>query len=115
MGERFDLALVGGEVQSGTGRFRADVGIRDGRIAAVGSLDLSDAQEVVDITGLWVWPGVIDSQVHFREPGLVHKEDLATGSMAAVLGGGEHGEPGRHSEPRPATGFAGHRRGLYGQ
>ncbi len=87
MGERFDLALVGGEVQSGTGRFRADVGIRDGRIAAVGSLDLSDAQEVVDITGLWVWPGVIDSQVHFREPGLVHKEDLATGSMAAVLGG----------------------------
>ncbi|KAG1648815.1 Dihydroorotase [Nymphon striatum] len=42
---------------------------------------------VIDCTGLHILPGVIDSQVHFREPGLDHKEDLETGSRAAVLGG----------------------------
>src|SRR3546814_6963799 len=48
---------------------------------------LGDAGEVVDCTGLDILPGVIDSQVHFREPGLEHKEDLESGSRSAVLGG----------------------------
>lgn len=43
--------------------------------------------EVIDATGLWLIPGVIDDQVHFREPGLTHKADIATESMAAVAGG----------------------------
>jgi dihydroorotase len=47
----------------------------------------ASAGEVIDAAGLHVLPGVIDSQVHFREPGLEHKEDLETGSLAAVAGG----------------------------
>src|SRR5207244_9670092 len=64
-----------------------DVGIADGKIAAIGHLARASAGEVIDATGLHVLPGVIDTQVHFREPGMTHKEDLETGSRAAVLGG----------------------------
>jgi dihydroorotase len=85
--ELFDLIVRGGEVVNHTGRGLADVGIRDGRIAKVGDLSQASAGEVVDATGLHVLPGVIDTQVHFREPGLEWKEDLETGSRAAVLGG----------------------------
>jgi dihydroorotase len=66
---------------------RADLGVREGRIAAVGELSSASASERIDATGLHVLPGAIDSHVHFREPGFTHKEDLATGSAAAVLGG----------------------------
>jgi dihydroorotase len=65
----------------------ADVGVRRGRITRVGALLAKGAAVVLDARGLFVLPGVIDTQVHFREPGLTHKEDLATGSAAAVLGG----------------------------
>ena len=51
---------------------------RDGRIAAIGDLSRASAGETIDCTGLHILPGVIDSQVHFREPGLDHKEDLET-------------------------------------
>ncbi len=64
-----------------------DLGITGGKIMALGDLSRASAGEVVDCTGLHILPGVIDSQVHFREPGLDHKEDLETGSRAAVLGG----------------------------
>ena len=64
-----------------------DIGVRDGRIAEIGDLSAHSAGERVDCAGLHVLPGVIDSQVHFREPGATHKEDLETGSRAAALGG----------------------------
>jgi dihydroorotase len=65
----------------------ADIGVRGGRFAAIGqNLDAGGA-EVVEARGLHVLPGVIDTQVHFREPGLEHKEDLATATAAAALGG----------------------------
>jgi dihydroorotase len=53
-----------------------DIGVLDGRIAEIGSLSQAAAGERIDCRGLHILPGVIDSQVHFREPGLVHKEDL---------------------------------------
>ncbi|NJC34589.1 dihydroorotase [Sphingomonas jejuensis] len=81
----FDLILTGGTVHTPGGPVQAPVGVRDGRIAAIG--DAGDAGRTIDCTGLDILPGVIDSQVHFREPGLVHKEDLESGSRAAVLGG----------------------------
>jgi dihydroorotase len=81
----FDLKLVGGTVHLPSGPVRADVGVRGGRIARIGVT--GDAGETIDCTGLDILPGVIDTQVHFREPGLMHKEDLETGSRAAVLGG----------------------------
>jgi dihydroorotase len=87
MAETFDLIVRGGEVVNHAGRGAADVGVRAGRIAAIGDLAQAHAGEVVDARGLTVLPGVIDSQVHFREPGLEWKEDLETGSRAAVRGG----------------------------
>lgn len=83
----FDLVVEGGTVVSARASVAADVGVRDGKIAAVGSLAGAAAGERFDARGLHVLPGVIDSQVHFREPGGEHKEDLESGTRAAVLGG----------------------------
>lgn len=80
-----ELVLANGTVHTPSGAVQADVAVRDGRILGVGSYP--DAARRIDCSGLDVLPGVIDSQVHFREPGLEHKEDLETGSRAAVLGG----------------------------
>ena len=87
MTQTYDLIVRGGEVANHAGRGLADVGVRNGKIAVVGDLSQASAGEVVDATGLTVLPGVIDTQVHFREPGLEWKEDLETGSRAAALGG----------------------------
>ena len=87
MAETFDLIVRGGEVINHAGRGLADVGVRGGKIAAVGDLGMASAGETFDAKGLTVMPGVIDTQVHFREPGLEWKEDLETGSRGAVLGG----------------------------
>ncbi len=83
----FDLVLMNGVVVNQDGEGVRDIGVRDGRIAEIGALGSASAGERIDCQGLHVLPGVIDSQVHFREPGLVHKEDLETGSRAAALGG----------------------------
>ena len=57
------------------------------RIAGVDAPPTMEADEVIDATGLHLLPGVIDDQVHFRDPGLTHKEDLHTGTCAAARGG----------------------------
>ncbi|GAA0738106.1 dihydroorotase [Sphingomonas japonica] len=80
-----DTLLTGGTVHLPGGTAEVDVLIENGRIAAIGGTH--DAAETIECTGLDILPGVIDSQVHFREPGLEHKEDLESGSRAAVLGG----------------------------
>ncbi|WP_372025903.1 dihydroorotase [Tistrella mobilis] len=83
-----DLLVRGGVVVTPGGRVRADIACRAGRIVALGDLAGSwSAETVVDAAGLHVLPGVIDSQVHFREPGLTHKETIAAGTQGAVLGG----------------------------
>ena len=87
MAQNFDLILAGGTVVNHDGIGMRDVGVVGGRIAAIGDLSRSHAGERFDARGLHVLPGVIDSQVHFREPGLTHKEDLESGSLAAVMGG----------------------------
>ncbi len=83
----FDTVFKNGTLVNHNGTGLGDVGIRDGRIAAIGSIATQDAGETVDCSGLHILPGVIDSQVHFREPGATHKEDLESGSRAAVMGG----------------------------
>ena len=87
MPQTYDLLVKGGTLVNHDGIGLRDIGILDGRIRAIGSLAAASAAAVIDATGLHVLPGVIDSQVHFRDPGLTHKEDLETGSRAAVLGG----------------------------
>jgi dihydroorotase len=84
---KFELIVRGGTCVTPGGRVACDVGVREGRIAALGDLGAAHAPHVIDATHLHVLPGVIDAQVHFREPGLTHKEDLATGTDAAALGG----------------------------
>jgi len=87
MSQPFDLVLVNGTAFTSSGVVTADIGVRGGRIAAIGDLAKAAAAERFDATGLTILPGLIDTQVHFREPGLEHKEDLATGTAGAALGG----------------------------
>ncbi len=83
----FDLLIQNGTIVNQDGTGKADIGVIKGNIVEIGDLSTRDAGETIDVTGLHVLPGVIDSQVHFREPGMEHKEDLASGSRAAVMGG----------------------------
>jgi dihydroorotase len=87
MANSYDLLLKGATVVDHDGIGVRDIAIRGGRIAGLGTLGNAPAREVIDAAGLHVLPGVIDTQVHFREPGAEHKEDLETGSLAAVMGG----------------------------
>ncbi|MGE0596661.1 MAG: dihydroorotase, partial [Hyphomonadaceae bacterium] len=83
----FDLVVRGGTIVNHAGIGLGDVGVTGGKIAAIGDLATASADVVVDAGGLHVLPGLIDTQVHFREPGGEHKEDLETGTRAAALGG----------------------------
>ena len=87
MADTYDLILKGGIVVNHDGEGPLDLGIRAGRFAAIDDLSRGSAGEVIDCKGLHLLPGVIDTQVHFREPGLTHKEDLESGSLSAVMGG----------------------------
>ena len=84
---KYDMIIRGGTCVSDKKSGEADVGIISGKIASVGDLSQAEADKALSARGLHILPGVIDTQVHFREPGLVHKEDLATGSLAAIMGG----------------------------
>ena len=86
-GTNFDLILRGGVLVNHDGAGPRDIGVIGETIAAIGDLSQASAGTVVDCVGLHILPGVIDTQVHFREPGPTHKEDLESGSRAAVLGG----------------------------
>lgn len=88
MPERYaDLILHGGKVMTPCGLENIDIACRQGHIIALGDLSGWHAETRLDVAGLHVLPGVIDSQVHLREPGLEHKENLEAGTRAAVLGG----------------------------
>ncbi len=87
MPQTFDLIIKGGNVATPGGIMPADVAVSGGKIMEIGSFEANQAGEVFEAKGLHVLPGVIDTQVHFREPGLEWKEDLESGSRSAVLGG----------------------------
>lgn len=80
-----DLVLANGIIHTASGPVKANIAVSDGKIVGFGSYPGGGRR--IDCTGLDILPGVIDSQVHFREPGLEHKEDLESGSRAAVMGG----------------------------
>ena len=87
MAKTFGLVLRRGVVVTPGGPVQTDIAVRDGRIDAFGSFGAGDAAQSLDCAGLHVLPGVIDTQVHFREPGLEHKEDISSGTAAAAMGG----------------------------
>lgn len=83
----FDLLLKNGHAVTPSGVVEADIAVNNGRIADIGRFEEASARETIDCKGLHILPGGIDTQVHFREPGLTHKEDLATGTLSAIAGG----------------------------
>lgn len=87
MPDRYDLILRGGACVLPWGVEHADVGVREGRIAALGDLRTAEAAETIDCRNLHVLPGLIDAHVHLRDPGDPAVETLETGTKAAVLGG----------------------------
>ncbi len=66
---------------------KADIRVRNGKIAAIGALDAEDGERVIDASSCIVAPGLVDIHVHFRDPGLTYKEDLHTGALSAAAGG----------------------------
>ena len=85
--QRFDMILKGGTLVLPWGQEQADIGVRDGRIAAIGALSGAEAGTTLDCAHLHVLPGLIDAHVHLREPGDPAVETIETGTRAAVLGG----------------------------
>jgi dihydropyrimidinase len=86
---RFDTVIRNGTVATASDTFVSDVGIKDGRIAAL-AVGLDDAEEVIDATGLFVLPGGIDSHVHLDQPsgeGIVMADDFDSGTRSAAIGG----------------------------
>ncbi|MFN3447489.1 MAG: dihydroorotase [Roseococcus sp.] len=84
---RYDLILRGGQVVLPWAIEPLDIGVREGRIAALGDLRRAEAAQELDCVRLHVLPGLIDAHVHLREPGDPAVETIATGTRAAVLGG----------------------------
>lgn len=80
------VVIRNGVIFTPQGRVEGDLLVVEGRIIEIG-LVTAEGDEEIDAAGKWIWPGVIDAHVHFREPGLTHKEDWASGSRAAVSGG----------------------------
>ena len=64
-----------------------DIRVENGVICEIGQLTANENEEIMDIAGLTIAPGLIDTHIHFRDPGFTYKEDLHTGSLAAAKGG----------------------------
>lgn len=85
----YDLIIKGAEVATAADVFRADIGIRDGKVATLG-LDLGDATETIDASGLYAVPGGIDSHVHIAQPAgpnVIMADDFESATLAAAFGG----------------------------
>ena len=94
MSEHFDLIIQGGQVLFSHRKDpyhlveeQVDIGVKEGRITKIGFLGRSVANSIFKAHNLHVLPGLIDTQVHFREPGMEHKEDIKSGSRSALMGG----------------------------
>lgn len=83
----YDIILEGGNVVLPGGTYVTDIGIKNGKICDIGSLTMAPAKNRQTCRGLHILPGVIDTQVHFRDPGMPQKEILESGMKAAAAGG----------------------------
>jgi dihydroorotase (multifunctional complex type) len=82
-----EFVLKNAEICLSSGRFISDIGIDQGKITALSSQGQMQGKRYLDLMGKLVLPGIIHTHVHMREPGLTHKEDYESGTMAAALGG----------------------------
>ena len=83
----YDLILKNCQIVNEDSIYHSDIAIKNERIALINSIIDADAKKIIDVEGKHVIPGMIDDQVHFREPGLTHKANIYTESKAAVAGG----------------------------
>ena len=81
------LLIQNGHIVSSNQVVKKDILVENGTIKEIDDKIETNCENKIDANGLFVIPGGIDPQCHFREPGLTHKEDIRTGSMAAVAGG----------------------------
>lgn len=84
----YDVLFCSGTVVTSERLFSADIAVVDGRIVAIGSKLERSAAEIVDASGLHLFPGIIDAHIHFNEPGREHWEGIASGSRSLAAGGG---------------------------
>ncbi len=82
-----DLIIKNGECYIEGNLNKIDIGVKNGKITNIGNLESEKSDNLIDASNKLVLPGLIDTQVHFREPGSVDAEDLHTGSRAAIVGG----------------------------
>ena len=80
------IAIINGTIVNSDEKFKANILIENGKIAKIGS-EKFEADKVIDATNKLVMPGLIDMHVHFRDPGQEYKDDIISGSEAAVAGG----------------------------
>ena len=83
----YDLLLKNCKIVNEDSIYESDIAINKNRIALIASDISNDAKQIIDVEGRYVIPGLIDDQVHFREPGLTHKGDIASESYAGLAGG----------------------------
>ena len=83
----YDLILKNCQIVNEDSIYHSDIAIKNERIALINNNIDAEAKEILDVEGKYVIPGMIDDQVHFREPGLTHKGSIATESRAALAGG----------------------------
>lgn len=82
------ILIKGGTLFNRGTQTQADILVKNGRIARIApSLEAAEGDRILPATGKWIMPGIIDDQVHFREPGLTHKAEIYTEAKAAVAGG----------------------------
>jgi hypothetical protein len=82
-----DLLIKNGTIYCEGGWVEGNLLVENGKIAGILSSDEPAAEQVIDATGKFVVPGLVDAHIHLRDPGYTHKEDYATGTMAAAAGG----------------------------
>ncbi len=88
MKKQLDLIITGGDVVLPNSSIeKIDIGVKGTKVVELGNLSKKDCEKKIVINNLIVLPGAIDTQVHFREPGLTHKEDIMNGTKGAILGG----------------------------
>lgn len=86
--KKVDLCIEKGKIPTHDSLIEAGLAIDDGKIVSISkSSSLPKADETIDVDGKLILPGIVDSHVHFRDPGLLEKEDFSTGSKAAIAGG----------------------------
>ena len=85
--KNYDIGLLNGNVYFNGNFIKSSVGVKNSKIVLIGEISSEECIQSIDFSNKYVLPGMIDTQVHFREPGLTHKEDINHGTKAALLGG----------------------------